>query len=1332
MTLQQSAARPDAVPADGTRGSAAALRPPPERPGDDRSGGAAFVALPLLGSLGSVALVSSIGGEHRERGLVAAALMLLATVGFVLVQVDRQRQQRRRAAARAREAYRRHLGLVRDAARAAAAEQRAVLVDEHPGPDALPALAARRGGRWRADRGGGPLPVRFGLSHRRLSPALAPPEPPEGPVDPVAAVGLRRLLAAHGTQPDLPATADLRACQRIEVCGEAEEARALARALVCSAAAAHPPDHLAVAVLGDRSALPTWGWVKWLPHAASARERDAVGPARLVDSDPDRLLALLPAGLAGRPPFGDAGPPATPHLLLVVDGADPGPEHPLSPPGGRAGVTVLDLPEAWDDAGPASAQPGRLRLQLVGDAGADGGVPLAAAFPGTEPVAGVADQCGSATAEATARRLAAAATGGGPLGPGARALLGLVDADPAPPAARWRPRPERDRLRSPIGVGPDGAPVHLDLKESAHRGIGPHGLVVGATGSGKSELLRTLVLGLALDHHPDELAMVLVDFKGGATFAGLAALPHVSAAITNLEAELPLVDRMQDALAGELVRRQELLRRSGHASAREHARAREAGADLEPLPSLFVVVDEFSEMLAARPELLDLFVAIGRLGRSLGVHLLLASQRLDEGRLRGLEAHLSYRIGLRTFSAAESRAVLGVPDAAGLPATPGLGFLRAGPDELVPFRAGYVSGPDTGCGPVPGGGAAGDAPAVLPFTVAEVRGAPQAPGKSGRGPAPPSLLDRAVSRLAAAAPPTRRIWLPPLGAPETVGGLMPDLAVDPAAGLVSDAWRARGPYVLPLGVVDRPREQRRETLTVDLREAGGHLAVVGGPRSGKSTLLRTAVTGLALTTTPLETRVLVLDLGGGTCAGLGALPHVAGVATRADPEALRRALAEATALLEDRERSFRAQGIDSMATYRERRARGGLEDDDGWGDLFVVVDGWAALCAECEDAEVSLRRLATDGLGYGVHLLVAAGRWSDLRAGVRDAFGSRVELRLGDPADSEVDRRAAALVPADRPGRGLVAGPLHVLGALPHARADPAGTTGPPVGTEHAESTGHAEGAAGELARACAASWRGPRGPRLRLLPASVDLGDVRRAAAGGPDGAHVLLGVDERRLAPVALDVTREPHLVVLGDGGSGKTAALRAYADEVRRTHAADEAQLVLVDYRRSLLDEVPGDYLLDHLTSAAGAGPALAELAARLEERLPGPGVTPRQLRDRSWWRGPDVFVLVDDHDLVATGRESPLLALEHLLPQARDVGLHLVLARRTGGASRALHEPVLRALRELAAPGLQLAGDPAEGPLLGPLRPQPAPPGRARLLTRDHGVRTVQLAWREERA
>jgi DNA segregation ATPase FtsK/SpoIIIE, S-DNA-T family len=845
--------------------------------------------------------------------------------------------------------------------------------------------------------------------------------------------------------------------------------------------------------------------------------------------------------------------------------------------------------------------------------------------------------------------------------------------------------------------------------------------VIGATGSGKSEFLRTLVLGLTMTHSSEQLNLVLVDFKGGATFAGMADMPHVSAVITNLANELTLVDRMQDALSGEMTRRQELLRDAGnYASVRDYEKARANGEDLAPMPSLFIVVDEFSEMLSAKPEFIDLFVAIGRLGRSLGLHLLLASQRLEEGRLRGLESHLSYRVGLRTFSAGESRAVLGVPDAYELPAVPGLGYLKPDQSTLLRFKAAYVSGPPSGRARVrrdEGGHVRG----ILPYTISEVQAlespehevdeTPDAGAQQGEQ---PSLLDVAVQRMVGQGMPAHQVWLPPLDVPDTLDELMPDLVEDPDLGLVSHRWRDVPGLVVPLGTVDRPREQRRDTMTLNLTGASGHVAVVGGPRSGKSTLLRTIVTSMSLVSTPLESQFFVLDFGGGTFAPLARLPHVSGVATRSEPDVVRRVVAEVQGVVERREAYFREQGIDSIETYRSRRAQG--RADDGWGDVFLVVDGWSTLRAEFDDIEMELQQLAGRGLTFGIHIVAASGRWADFRAAMRDVFGSRLELRLGDPLDSEVDRKVASLVPTGRPGRGLVPSKLHFLAALPRIDGDAdAGSLGDGVD---------------DLIDRASVAWKHQPGPKLRLLPETVSLDRVREDALRRrlPE-KRLLIGINERELAPVGIDASAEPHLLVFGDGQSGKSALLRNYLQEVMRTRTPKEAQIVVVDYRRSLLGEVPDEYLLNYLTSATQATPTLKDIASYLESRIPGPDVTPDQLRNRSWWTGAEVFVVVDDYDLVATQQSSPVQALQPLMAQARDTGLHVVVARRVGGASRALYDPVIQSMRDLAMPGVLLSGPRDEGVLIGNLRPQPAPPGRARVVTRDGGTEVTQLAWTE---
>lgn len=1300
------------------------LQPPPEIEPNEGAGGVLMNAIPMLGSLGSIVLVATMGNATGGRSYIAAGMFLFATLGFILVQLDRQRKQRNQQVTGSRTEYLRYLANVRKVAREAADQQRRALTWHHPDPSALPALAEERSRVWEHGVSDAHfLHVRYGVCAQPLSLELVPPESaPIDQVDPAAASALHRLLVVHRLQPDLPASIDLRAFDRVEVCGPEEPARALARAVICSATTFHSPDHLVVAVLCSEQNLAHWDWVKWLPHGLSTRQSDAVGPMRMVSTSLADLAALLPPDLGDRPRFGADERPATPHILLVTDGASLPPGNHVIPPDGLHGVTLLDLPARWDELD----DPTRLRIQFDGEAAADGRYPVRALRLREETIRARVDQCDLATAEAFARRLTPLHTiasgtaedaSGEITGPSDfMDLLALGDVRSFEPGAAWRPRPARDRLRVPIGLGEGGSVVHLDIKESAQQGMGPHGLVIGATGSGKSEFLRTLVLGLAMTHSPEQLNMVLVDFKGGATFAGMSEMPHVSAVITNLAQELTLVDRMQDALSGEMVRRQELLREAGNfASIRDYEKARAAGEDLAPMPSLFIVVDEFSEMLSAKPEFIDLFVAIGRLGRSLGLHLLLASQRLEEGRLRGLESHLSYRVGLRTFSAGESRSVLGVPDAYELPAVPGLGYLKPDPSTLLRFKAAYVSGPPSGRVRVrrdEGGHLQG----ILPFTISEVHTLDVAEPEPEPAPAPEpgdqqSLLDIAVDHMAGHGPAAHQVWLPPLDVPDTLDELMTDLTEDPRLGLVSPQWRRLGGLVVPLGTVDRPREQRRDTLTVNLSGASGHVAVIGGPRSGKSTLLRTIVTSMSLTTTPQETQFFVLDFGGGTFSPLAALPHVAGVGTRAEPDVVRRILAEVQGVVDRREAYFRANGIDSIETYRSRRAAG--RADDGYGDVFLVVDGWSTLRADFDDIEIELQQLATRGLTFGLHVVAGAARWADFRAAMRDLFGTRLELRLGDPMDSEIDRKIATLVPTGRPGRGLVPGKLHFLAALP--RID---------GTADAETLGDG---VENLVKRVQAAWSGPDGPKLRLLPERIDLDTVRAQAAAADGDRRLLLGINEKELAPVALDADAEPHLLVFGDGRSGKSAVLRAYVREIMRTRTPQEAQVVIVDYRRSLLGEVPDEYLLNYLTSATQAQPAIRDLASYLENRIPGPDVTPDQLRNRSWWKGAEVFVVVDDYDLVATQQSSPVQALQPLMAQARDVGLHITVARRSGGASRALYEPVLQSMRDLAMPGLLLSGSPDEGPLIGNQKPQPAPAGRGRLISRDRGVEVVQMAW-----
>ena len=255
-------------------------------------------------------------------------------------------------------------------------------------------------------------------------------------------------------------------------------------------------------------------------------------------------------------------------------------------------------------------------------------------------------------------------------------------------------------------------------------------------------------------------------------------------------------------------------------------------------------------------------------------------------------------------------------------------------------------------------------------------------------------------------------------------------------------------------------------------------------------------------------------------------------------------------------------------------------------------------------------------------------------------------------------------------------------------------------------------------------AWNGPRGPKLRLLPTHMDISEAR-ALPGAERG--MVLGVEESRLHAWTFDPAHEDHLYLMGDAKSGKTTFLRSIIQEITRTHSPQEAQIFTVDVRRALLDQIPDEYNGGYFTSRDETESALDPLATYLESRLPGNSVSAEELRTRSWWKGAEAWVIVDDYDLVATRSGNPLAILQPLLTQSHDIGLHLIIARRMGGASRALYEPILQTFNELGVTGILLSGDPEEGAVIGRIRPVKSAPGRAQIISRDAGHVIAQLAW-----
>ena len=1010
------------------------LQPPPMLPRGSNQGPVQLMFfLPMMLGMGAMSFVY-IGRSGGPMTYIFGALYVSAMAGMVVMSMSRGGMAKKAQINDDRRDYQRYLSSLRQQVRDVADRQRAALDASNPLPADLWAFVggARMWERRRSDPDFGR--VRVGTGPQRLAtPLRAPQTAPLEDLDPVSSTALRRFIRTYSTVQALPVASSLRSFAQVEITGERARVLSLARAVIGQVATFHAPRDLRLAFCVADDRIADWDWAKWLPHTQDSERSDGSGPARLVADNLDDLATMLGSDLGERPAFTrqDGMGYDYPHIVVVVDGGRTYGNTQLAPPTGRHGVTVIDV---GHEVPTSTVSPLRLGLHVSGER-------IGMITEEGIALLGKADLFDIASAEALARQLApryvvTPTRTETPLAStfGLSTLLGIGDPRDTDPAVMWRPRAPRDRLRMPLGIDPDGQSVALDLKESAEGGMGPHGLVIGATGSGKSELLRTLVTGLAVTHSSEAVNLALIDFKGGATFAGLSGLPHTCAVITNLADDLALVDRMADALRGEMMRRQELLHAAGnYASVRDYERARAAGASLAPLPALLVIIDEFSELLSSRPEFIDLFVMIGRLGRSLAIHLLLASQRLEEGRLRGLDSHLSYRIGLRTFSAAESRTVLGVPDAYELPAVPGSAYLKIDTSTLIRFKAAYVSGDLAPRGQTAAAAARHE---LAPFTltpvtalsapVAAVEAAP-ATGvlPSGTG---TSVMDAMIKPLIGKGGPVHQIWLPPLDDPPTLDALVPPLGVDAARGLCPVGWGGNGRLVVPVAIVDKPFEQRRDLLWADLAGAAGHVIVCGAPQSGKSTLLRGLIGMLALTHTPREVQFFVLDMGGGALSALGGLPHLSGYATRRDADRCRRMVAEVVTLLAAREQAFAALGIDSIAAFRERRDELTGIDPDGrdFGDVFLVIDDWATLRQQFEPLEETItaarragprlrrpRRRVDRPLDVGAGAVARRHRHPvRVAPGRSGRFGDRsprCPQRSGEPARPRSDQRQAAL-----------------------------------------------------------------------------------------------------------------------------------------------------------------------------------------------------------------------------------------------------------------------------------------------------------------------------------
>lgn len=1265
------------------------IQAPPTVSEDGGQGWAMYV-LPMLGALGAVGFVLFY---HNLLMILMAVGMGVVSLGSGILMWWQQKGTRLRRMRNERTRYLQYLRQME--------EQLALLVGQHHGflhrmyPPVQEMAAWADGSEllWnRRQIHPDFLTARLGLGTERLCRPvyLDVSNHPLTTYVPELETAARELVEQFQQITEVPVTFDMRAAGVIALShNHDEKARGVIRGFLIQSALFCGPDELEYVLVVDPARREAWNWGKWLPHFR--RE----GHLFFIESADEWHQLMAPelsrrrSERAERTEGTEEGALGS-HIVVVVDGLDTGSDAYRAMGLDRVlsecqelGITV------WYLAGKNSASPTDTRWRFILD---HDDLRIQELKPGGRSQDGIrAEPLDLVTTDQIARKLAPWMLTRPDERFDASRLIRLWDLlEPrigTLPTERPRWAPESELLKVPIGKDATGRNLVLDLKEAAEGGMGPHGMVVGATGSGKSELLRSIVTGLAVSHDPEQVALMLVDFKGGAAFGPVKGIAHVAGLITNIERDLTLVDRMQAALYGELERRQRILREAGHLdNLKQYHRLRQAQPHRDPLPYLVCVVDEFGELLSQRPDFLDLFVTIGRVGRSVGIHLLLATQRLDEGRIRGLEGYLRYRIGLRMFSAQESASVLGSPDAYHLAAVPGIGYFKVDTEIYLKFKVATVSS----------------------FHNPSHRAAPVEPVRLLTDSAPRSqdaaLVSSQTDAEALLAPlkanhrTTRQIWLPPLSSHMTWDGLWPVFKELPKTRLE-----------VPIGYLDRPVDQRQDPLIVDFSGSGAHLAVVGAPQSGKSWFLRTLLAAVIAERGPQFVQVYALDFGGGGLGIFRECPHVGGIYGKKDDEPIRYLWPHLFQIIERREEIFRRHGIDDMDQYRRRRETG-LAVDDPFGDIFVVIDNLGEFLGQWPDEDAYLIQLAATGPQFGIHLIVSANRWGDIRSRLRDAIGNRFELRLNDPHDSDISRQAQSGLLPGTPGRGLSTSGLQFQVAIPVWK-DLDGAHYSPDKPEDVRRF---------LERWIASQqvlWSGVQAPRVKILPSKVVW---EPDALDSSADSGMMIGISEVTLAPVRWNpFLSDPHLMVLGDSGAGKTNLLRHIA--TRFLARPVPVELAIVDYRRQLQDLCRRFGVRDYAYAAPMARDLVTRIVNVLEARM-APGAS-----ETGIWQGPHYVLIVDDYDWVASPTGNPLLPLADWLMIGRDVGFHMILARNVGGISRAAFEPVIQRLRELRTTSLIFNGDPQEGPIIGNVKAEPLPTGRARFVQPGQRPRLIQTVY-----
>ncbi len=990
------------------------------------------------------------------------------------------------------------------------------------------------------------------------------------------------------TAPDVPVTIPVREAGVIGIAGSAEDCRTVAMWAVAQVAALHSPSDANLGVLLGSQPSRDWDWVKWLPHARN--EEGHPRPVRIATDEDNRgaMISELMGELEARRELEEKQVASLTRWVVVLDGAreirmTPGMVS-LLKEGPRVGIyficldrTVRELPEECRTV--ASFENGQLNLETNEQRHVDAIRPDIVSDLWLERLARALAPIRDVSTEDLASALPASSR--------LLDVLGLHEPDAGKLVRRWQGGGRT--TKAVIGESTDGL-FQIDI-----RADGPHGLVAGTTGSGKSELLQTLIASLAVGNRPDEFNFVLVDYKGGAAFKDCNHLPHTVGMVTDLDGHL--TTRALESLGAELRRREHQLADADAKDIEDYLAGRQPGtpSDLGPMPRLLIVIDEFAALAAELPDFVTGLVDVARRGRSLGVHLILATQRPAGVVSAEIKSNTNLRIALRVTDAGDSDDVIESQAAAQIPKVfPGRAYARLGHSSLTPFQSSRVGGR-------PGGGAGanvrlsdldwGDLPLLGRLgPVADLEDDVSIPTDLASLVA---AINGANHELGL--PEMRKPWLPPL--PERLGvDQLTQGGFETLAGARSSTTDVP---LIPFGLADLPRAQQQVIESWDL-VSGSHLMIAGQSRSGRSNCLRVLAGGIARLCSPEDVHLYGIDAGNNALLPLMALPHVGAVVTRTQTDRMYRLVAFLQKELADRQQSLAERGFADIGEQRS-----GVPAGERLPYLVVLLDRWEGFVQSFEsvDGGVLLDRITAilqEGAGVGIRLVMTADR-SGLVGRISTLVEDRIALSMSDPGDFANIGIPTREVPASMPpGRSFRAGerPREVQWGL----LDVSG-----VGTDQVRVLQ-------EIGREVGTDYadlpRSRRPQRIDDLPAAISARDARELEPASAGAGFVAVGVGGDSLALQGYDPEIGGNgFMITGPPRSGKSTALHFMLSQPRRMPAT-----VFVPRRSPLLVETPRN-----VTVFNGSEP-IEEITAHLDKA-----------------RG-DQLIAVDDFEVIGT--DSPL--------------------------------------------------------------------------------------------